>query len=291
MAIGGERREPKEGDFAKKVGLFEAEVVAVNPTLEQFKDILNIELKEDSKAVEYLGESKDGNATVRVCIWLRDVKSKQNFSVNFFLENVVRQNKDATKKQYINFFGSTTWTDDEDQLPTWFLKGKQSKPYREAHVGEEELHEFLRMWLPIDFEKDETAELILDFKKLIKGNVKEIRDNIGGKLAQNIVALATVVVSEKDGEVKEYQGVYNKGFLPVYTLKQFRNNDYSSPKLLASLAAKKPKELKFHEKFVLRVTGEYGCKHHFVLKELMDYDPESNLVASDKAISEDEGDY
>ena len=47
--IGGSKRERKEGgsEFPKKVGLFEASVIAINPTIEQYKDILGIELKED----------------------------------------------------------------------------------------------------------------------------------------------------------------------------------------------------------------------------------------------------
>jgi hypothetical protein len=49
--------------------------------------------------------------------------------------------------------------------------------------------------------------------------------------------------------------------------------------------------LKPHERFVLNVNGEYGCKDYFILKDLKEYNPEDNLVASDKAISEDGGDY
>lgn len=50
--IGG---KVKQG-FKKKVGLFEASVIIVNPTAEEFKDVLGIELSEDSKQAQYLGE-------------------------------------------------------------------------------------------------------------------------------------------------------------------------------------------------------------------------------------------
>jgi len=56
--IGGKKKEQsqeQQSEYAKKVGLFEANVIAINPTMEEYKDILNMELKEDSKAVEYLG--------------------------------------------------------------------------------------------------------------------------------------------------------------------------------------------------------------------------------------------
>ena len=104
--IGGKKREQQSfPESTKKVGLFEANVIAVNPTAEEFKDILNIELKEDSKQTEYLGMSQDGNKTLRIDFWLQEVKTKENFKVTFFLENKEKLNKDATKKQYINSIG------------------------------------------------------------------------------------------------------------------------------------------------------------------------------------------
>ena len=75
--IGGKKRESTSLEFTKKVGLFEATVVAINPDLEEYKNRLNIELKEDSKAIEYLGTSNDGNNQLRVDVWLEEVKSKE----------------------------------------------------------------------------------------------------------------------------------------------------------------------------------------------------------------------
>ena len=110
--IGGEKREnpvfESEG-FAKKVGLFEAKVIAVNPTTEEYADILGRELKEDSKATNYLGTSKDGNARLRIDFWLEEVKSRDKYKLTFFIENKEKENKDGTKKQYINNVGRCTW--------------------------------------------------------------------------------------------------------------------------------------------------------------------------------------
>jgi hypothetical protein len=290
--ISGSRRERKDQDFGKKVGLFEGTVVAINPTAEQFKDVLGIELAEDSKATEYAGESKDGNATLRVSIWLKDVKSGHHFNANFFLEDKERENKDGSKKQYINQVGNCTWASDEDQLPQWF-KGTASQPrdYRVAYSGEEELYEFLRTWIyELDYSKADTI-LSIDWKKLMRGNLKELTSQIGGELTGNVIAMATVVVREKDGESKEFQGVYNRAFLPAYAIKNFRLVNYDDPKKIKELSAKKPKDMKLHEKFVVKLTGEYGCKDYFLFKELEDYDPEKNLVASDRVIEEDDADY
>jgi hypothetical protein len=74
------------------------------------------------------------------------------------------------------------------------------------------LYNFMRTWLAdLDYRDAETV-LQLEWKKLMRGNVKDLKI----KLMENgvtIVALATVIVKEKDGESKEYQGVYNKAVL------------------------------------------------------------------------------
>lgn len=284
--IGGEIREQKT-DFGKKVGLFEANVIAVNPTAEEYKNILDIELKEDSKALEYLGQSRDGNVSLRVDFWLEEVKTKEKYKVSFFLENKERENKDGTKKQYINNSGITSWAADENDLPEWFAK----REYRVANVGEEELYNFLRIWLSkIDYSK-ESGVLEVEWKKLMKGNVREISEQIDGAYCTSIVALATVVVKEKEGESKEYQGVFNKAFMPAYSLKNFRLINYGSPEVQAGLKAKKPHDRKSHERFVLTVAGEYGCKDYYILRDIQDYNADDNFAASDAVISSDGDDY
>jgi hypothetical protein len=67
--------------------------------------------------------------------------------------------------------------------------------------------------------------------------------------------------------------------------------DYNNPDIIRQLGFKKSKDLKMHERFVLNVTGEYGCKDFYTFRELSVYDPEANLVESDKVISEDGADF
>lgn len=287
--IGGVKKESStELKFGKKVGLFEANVIAVNPTIEEYSTILNIELPAESKATEYLGTSRDGNTYLRLDIWLQEVKNQENFKVSFFLEDVERENRDKTKKQYINSVGVTAWAADENDLWDWFTNGRD---YRVAYIGEEELYEFMRTWLSkLDYRHANTV-LQLDWSKLMRGNVKDLKDQIGGEWCSSVVALATIVVRERDGETKEYQGIYNKGFLSGYAMKQFRLVDYTDQRTLNNLRNRKPRELKPHERFVVQVTGEYGCKDYYILKELEDYNSGDNLVASDNYISEDGSDY
>ncbi len=286
--IGGKKRESvQQTDYAKKVGLFEAKVIAINPDAEEYKETLGIELKEDSKALEYLGENRDGNKTLRVDFWLEEIKNKEKYKVTFFLENKEKVNKDGTKKQYINNVGTCSWASDANDLPEWFAK----REYRVAFVGEDELYSFLQTWLGnLDYRDAETT-LQLDWKNMMKGNLKDIKSQIGGEYCVNVMALATIKTVEKDGEVKEYQGVYNKAFLPAYDIKQFRVTDYSKSDVLNSLRAKKTKDLKRYERFVINVTGEYGCKDFYILKDLKEYSAGDNIVATDAVISDDDASY
>ena len=287
--IGGKKREQSNlpADFTKKVGLFEAEVVAVNPDAEEYKDILGMELKEDSKATEYLGKGQSGNKTLRIDFWLEEVKNKEKFKVTFFLEDAIKENKDHTKKQYINAVGMCSWADDVNNLQEWFTK----REYRPAFIGEEDLYNFLRTWLGNLDLRDAESTLQIEWKKLMNGNVRDLKQLIGGEFVTNVVALATVKSVIKEDETKEYQAVYNKAFLPAYSLKNFRLLDYSSNGTISTLRAKKSKDLKPHERFVLNVTGEYGCKDFFTFKDLKDYNADDNLVASDKVIADDDSDF
>ena len=134
--IGGKKREQTQlPEFTKKVGLFEANVIAINPTAEEYNDILGIELKPDNKVTEYLGISEDKKTKkLRVDFWLEEVKKKDRFKVTFYLEDREKENKDLTKKQYINSVGTTSWADDPNNLPDWFA----NRDYRVAFIGEEE---------------------------------------------------------------------------------------------------------------------------------------------------------
>lgn len=272
-AVQGKKREIR--DYEKKVGLFEANVVSINPSREDLERLLSIpELEKDP---EYLKEDEDGSQTLVVSVWLKELMEGQLFNVKFFLKDSYRTNKNGDKHQYLNTAGVTSWADEPENLPSWF--GEGGREYRKAHVGEEELYTFLRSWLNQLDTRDVDAKLDFDWAKLMKGNVKELRDMMGDpELPTNytgsLIALATVKTS-KDGE-KEYQQVYNRDFLPGYQMKNFR---------LAG--KKKPKTV---EKFVERIEDpEYGCKEFYgtTLGLLTTYNPEENIANGPNDISDD----
>jgi hypothetical protein len=224
---------------------------------------------------------------LRIDFWLADVKTEEKYKLTFFIENKEKENRDGTKKQYINNVGRCTWADSPNNLPTWF----KERENRVAFVGEEDLYNFLRSWLSnIDFSSKKST-LQVEFNKLIKGNVKELKEQINGEWANNIVALATISTQEKEDGVKEFQNVYNKAFLPPYSIKAFRLVDYNRADSVSALRQKSSKDLKPHERFVLNVIGEYGCKDYYTFKELKEYSSEDNLVASDKVMEDDDSDF
>ena len=298
MNIGGKKREQLENvEQEKVVGIFPAKVVAINPTIEQFKSLLDIELKEDSKVTDYLSENKDGNTTLRVDVWLEDITTSANdkprrIKKSFFLEDKERENKDGTKKQYINNIGICTWAEDESQFPKWF----SNRDYRQAYVGEEKLYGFVRTWLGALDYKDEDTVLSLEWKKLMKGNVKDLKDQLDGDFCTNVLALATIKTVEKTNaesgevEIKEYQSIYDE-FLPAYYLKNFKTTDYDNSRTQDLLKAKLSKDLKPVERFVVNLTGEYGCKEFYSLKELHTYNSGDNLVSSNEPLSTEDDDY
>jgi len=278
--IKGKKREQTE-EYVKRIGMVEVGVIAINPSTEEYKDVLGIELKEESKAAIYLGESNDGNNYLRVDFWLQATDEEvKPFKVSFFLEDKNRMNKDETKQQYINNIGICSWGENEENLPSWFAK----REYRNAYSGEEDFYGLLRSWLGgLDYREDDT-ELQLSWKDLMKGKVQDLRDLIGGEYAVDFIAMATVIIKGEDEDTKEYQGIYNKGFLPAYSMRHFNLIDFSDPEIKGRIEAKPNKDLKPHERFVKNVIGEYGCKDIYSFHPLADYNPADHLVSSDEAV-------
>jgi hypothetical protein len=285
MAIGGSKREiPQGGDFPKKVGIFEAKVIAINPTVQEYKEILGIDLKEDSKATNYYDEVAK---KLRVNVWLQDVNSDFKTNATFWLEHGEKVNKDGTKKQYINNIGVCSWASSVENLPPWFAKREN----RVAHIGEEEFLGFVRIWLGgLDF-SDPDTEIFLNWKKVMNNDLSDLKEQIDGEFTQTVGALATIKTSDKGEGPKSYQNIFVKSFFPGYSIRSMRLIDYNNPDVVRGLAFRKSAELKMHERFVVNVTGEYGCKDFYTFRELHDYDPEANLVESDKVIATDDADF
>lgn len=279
MQLNGKARQQSTGENQKFCGIGEMKVIAVNPNAEQYKTLLGIELAEDSKATEYLGESKDGNTTLRIDFWMEDNKFNNKFKTTFFLEDKVRENKDGSKTQFINESGATSWAENEDGLKPWFVK----REFRECHSGEGDLYDFIRVWLGgIDYMDADNCVLI-DWKKLMRGNVKDLNEQINGDFSNSFLALATIKSVIKEDGTKQYQSIY-KSILPTYLMKQFRLNDYAKQSVIDGLKAKASKDLKLQERWVVNIYGEYGLKDYFILKDMKEYDASENVMSSDSPV-------
>lgn len=282
MSIKGKAREEKL--FVKETGFFEGEVVAINPSREKLEKLLNTTLEKDP---EYLSKDENGKVRLNLTIWVKDVNTGKLRSTRFFLKDVERGNKDKTKLQYINDVGMTTWADSEDNLQEWF----KSRPYRVAHEGEEEMYNFAVTWLNKLDTRDAETVLDFDWSKLMKGNIKEIADQVGGEYAGTICQLVTMRITDKEGQPMEYEQVYNKEFLPGYTMKQIRLKKIDSAFIESAKLTERKKRSKL-QKFVLNIMdSQYGIKDHFTLGELTPYDPSKNIASGDKIISDDDASY
>lgn len=295
MAVQGKVREQKE--WKKSTGFFEAEVLCVNPDREKLESILGVTLEKDP---EYLGtkeeevELADGSkktisiTKLDLVFWLRDVKTDAKKSVKFFLRDIPKLNKDKTKKQYINNIGTLSWADKPENLPDWF----KERDYTVAHQGEENMYNFVTKWLgKVDF-KDPDSTIAFDWAKLMKGNVRELSEQINGEYVSTVTCLSIISTVEKDGEKKEYEQVYNGNFLPGYVIKDIRMKNMDSVFIEKAKATEKKKRSSL-QRFVLEVMDqEYGIKEYFVLGELRDYDSTQNVAAGTAAhIRDDDASY
>jgi hypothetical protein len=283
MAVSGKVREPQ--DWKKSTGFFEAEVLCINPDREKLEKILNTSLDKDP---EYLSSEEEEQANgmkklitkLSVVFWVKDVKSNEVKSVRFFLKDAEKINRDKTKKQYINSIGSLSWADSPENLPDWF----KVRAFRVAHDGEEELYNFIVNWLgKVDY-KDTESSISFDWSKLMKGNVKELSEQINGEYCTTVVCLKVIRSVVKDEETKEYEQIYNRDFLPGYIMREIRlqGDKLGTDAYIERAKATEKKKRSKLQRFMLQATdSEHGIKDYFYRGESKEYDPADNVAVGD----------
>ncbi len=262
MALKGNEKEKKV--YNKYVGIFNAYVVAVNPTKEELGKLLGTTVEKDP---EYTGmNSETGAKKLTVSFWLKEELKGHLFNVRFNLEDTVVQSKSG-KTQFINNIGVTSYAEDKSQIPDFVTAG--GRDIRSAKKGEELLYKFLRNWLSnLNYEDSFTELTIADWKKFISGKVGELKDAISTFDKQTIVALATIRTAD-DG--KEYQAVYSYEFLPSWAIDCFNGKNTKSYKSI--------------DRFIQKVEDrDYGCKDYYEIVPLKEYDPSKNIISSNSPI-------
>lgn len=294
----------KREEFKKYVGYFEGSVIAVNPNQEKLASLgINVEKEpEYTKDIEDKVKDEDGEVKVIgeikqtvVTFYIQDVKTKTIFTTRYFLKNKLRKNNEGTKFQFMNSQGASTWAESESQIAPWFTQNGQT--VRKAYDGEADLYDFIKTWLnKADFTKD--YELVLDWKKLISGNVKEITDYMKSDIAGTIVCPATVKPDEKND--KEYQQIWNKGIISSgynsAVMKQLKLKKIDADFIEnADTINKENKTKKGKDKIkltplqrsVLAITdggGKYACPDFYYLGELKEYNSDDDFVRSNDAV-------
>lgn len=206
-------------DFKLYTGVIPYHVVAVNPTLEQLKEMGIEYLQNEPK---YVTETKfdDGNVvkSTIVDLWIQSLPMEEFPDLDVLTNIRFRINHEpwvgrSGKKKFINKYGRTAWADD--------VAGLDSNKYyinegtRPCHSKEEELHKFLFSWLNMvyDSRTKEYDECLIDISKIIKGDVSELANIIKGSDEYTVKALTGINAVEKEGKMKYYVSVYDQMFL------------------------------------------------------------------------------
>lgn len=285
--ISGNKQEA--GNYEKYVGFYQAKVLKVNPNKDELNELLGTDKIEEE--IVYTGEKEDdGNTinTAKIDVWTEDVKTGKKFPLRFYIMDKEVSSERTGKVEWINSVGASTWAAEESDLPNYFTnftkkdseESMGTKSVRKALVGEDKLYKFLRSWIALDYFHPDT-KLVIGKEKLMKGDMSDLNKLITTDIAGTVILEATVHVAEKDGEMKEYQNIYNNAFLPGSYLKWLRGTNLES--------ATKPKMV---DNFIKDITdAEYGCKDFYFLGDLKVYDKTDNMAVGNSVLTEEAGDY
>lgn len=239
MAFGKTQVSKEATEIKRYTGVGSVFVVGVNPSKAELEKLYDRELDKDP---EYLTE-KDGVTSARIDFIVKtDTAAKCNndiellTKVSMFIRNEYRFNKDKTKVQVIDKYGRTAWVTKEQaknhEIPVY----SNSKPanidkdYRPAYVGEEDITNFLKLFLGIPnvekwvkneatgrrevvglVDNPQDCECRLEnIEDYFKGKFNEIRDAINLMPNNKIKVLFGVRTTD---EGKQYQDVYTRKFL------------------------------------------------------------------------------
>ena len=239
MAFGKAQESKEAAEIKRFTGVGSVFVVGVNPNKSELEKLYERELDKDP---EYVTE-KDGVVSARIDFIVKtDTAAKCNngiellTKVSMFIRKEYRFNKDKTKVQVIDKYGRTAWVTKEQaknhEIPV-YSNGKPAnidKDYRPAYVGEEDITNFLKLFLGIpNVEKwvknEETGRRevvglvdnpqdcecrLENIEDYFKGKFNEIKDAINLMPNNKIKVLFGVRTTD---EGKQYQDVYTRKFL------------------------------------------------------------------------------
>lgn len=298
MAIEGKVKQ--EIGYSKKIGIAEFSVIGINLSYPELKEEGFYVKDEDlEKEREFTGE-KEGIKQCFVEFALRENKKEgaSQRRISFYITENDKENKAGTSFQWINDRGTTSYSDELINLPIWFTGEENSLNARKAKEGLEGFMEFMRSLMKIDWKTGGT--LIYDVSKFLKGNFKELKDDLKSDYVGTVLLACTIKVKEDEesGEIKEYESFYNKAFAPgsyakfLNNKKEFSHEDVS--KIKAKIEANKGKKKKDFvsplENMIAKMTDEgFPCKDVIHLGILKDYITGESYVSTNKVLTDADG--
>jgi hypothetical protein len=302
------------------VGYGVVEILAINPDRDELCDLLGVtepESKAKFKEPEYTKEDEEGNSISKIQIYVKSVKTGEVNSILFQLTDKERISKDGTKSMYVNQLGDSQYASNTDNWNreenpgglfssfkaftqiTWLLpdgttsdrwkpgaivyseKIIQKKEYRKAVEGEDNLYALINGIFNLD-KYNPSVSIILDTKKLFKGNFKQLNDNLLGKK----VICCYAVRTKEDGT--EIQTISNKFFISALSYSPLVNYNLTPGKIeIIRDKAMDKKKLTPVETFFNNTTDpSNGIKHFYNPIPLEDYDPSKNFLNSGSVIQE-----
>ena len=238
MAFGKAQVSKEATEIKRYTGVGSVFVVGVNPSKAELEKLYDRELGKDP---EYLTE-KDGVTSARIDFIIKtDPTAKCSNGIelltkfSMFIRNEYRFNKDKTKVQVIDKYGRTAWVTKEQaknhEIPV-YKNGPANidKDYRPAYVGEEDITNFLKLFLGISnvekwvkneatgrrevvglVDNPQDCECRLEnIEDYFKGKFNEIKGAIN-LMPNNKVKVLFGVRTTDEG--KQYQDVYTRKFL------------------------------------------------------------------------------
>jgi len=249
MVIKPSERKPGTGTSEKLIGIFKGELVKVNPTLQEKKEMYGWADKADEKEIAYTGE-KDGKDWSRLCFVFLDEITKKYVEYGLFISDELAEfEKDGiTKKWYVNQWGQTQLVDDEKNLFKSFTHiqkqnedtkewedviGENGEPvkliYRQAHKGETALYSLLRNLVTQSwFEADADTSLFIKPQHLMRGAVKDITSLIGTDSFQPVVGMVYVEAKDTDNGVQYTNNCVDGAWMPGWKIKDANINSASN---------------------------------------------------------------
>ena len=241
MAISKGNASKEAQEFKRFIGVCPVFVKAVNPNKAEHEKLFNTTLEEAPVYVQDK-EDNDGNSykNVRISVVLQPDVEKIGFdmplvTMPLFITNQKQYGANSGKYQVVDKYGRFAWATEAEisakEIPT-YSNGKKadiSNDYRIAYVGEEDLTNFIRVFLcipsitkwdnnekcmvPNTDVKPEECECRLEvesFEKLFKGDFSEIKDILGFQ-PTNKVKVCLGVRTDANGKL--FQSVYTKKFI------------------------------------------------------------------------------